>query len=287
MTHEGTIALREGAARVAPAPEVLLGTLWLAAGERRIDLVRALSEDVVVQSETMSIADLVDANAGENRRACASTIREYVGKLLEAPAQLALLEFEGKVHAFRRDWVKAATFAGLPSLKGPHRESRTALSIHAAGGDGSCPQFRSNSDRRLAATRKFRPTAPVSLGVGQHASKPLPLESPSKHVHAPMMTAAEARSATTAAGPLVSNPFSQRRESHEIDREFAVIHTKKRCEIFAETGHSVVQLTEGQNAMAFEERMAVQRRNDALLDVGKKRFAVDDSQPKRCWRTET
>ena len=136
VTREGTLAFREGEARIAPAPDALLGMLWVAAGERRIDGVRASKEDVPVESDATSIAALLDANAGRKVTLLIDD-REYTGKLLAAPAPLALLEIDGKVRAFNRDGVKSVAFAEPPSLKASQPESRAVLSIHASGGDGT------------------------------------------------------------------------------------------------------------------------------------------------------
>ncbi len=138
MTREGTLSFRDGEARVAPAPEASLGTLWIAAGDRRVDLVRASKEMVDVESAATSINALLDANAG---RRVTLTIqdREHTGKLLAAPAgdQLLLLEIDGKVHAFHRLNVSSVAFAEPPILKTAVATARTSLSIQAKGGDGS------------------------------------------------------------------------------------------------------------------------------------------------------
>ena len=136
---------------------------------------------------------------------------------------------------------------------------------------------RAASSMRADQQRRQRRTRCQRRRLGSISSEPLSLESLSKPVHAAVMTAAEAHATSTAARLLVSGASSQGCESHEIDRELVVIHAEQRCEIFAESSHAVLQLPERQNAMPFEVRVAVQRRNDALLDVGKQWFAVDNS----------
>ena len=136
LTREGTLTFQEGEARVAPAPDALLGTLWIAAGERRIDAVRASNEVTKVESDATSIAALLDANAGRKVILLLDD-REYTGTLLESPAPLVLLQIEGKVHAFNRESVKSVAFAEAPSLKASQEESRSVLSIQAKGGNGT------------------------------------------------------------------------------------------------------------------------------------------------------
>jgi hypothetical protein len=136
VTREGALSFRGGEALVVPAPDALLGTLWVGAGDRRIDGVRASKEMVQVESEASSIAALLDANAGKKVSLLVDD-REYTGTLVEAPATLVLLRIEGKTHAFERASVKSVAFADAPSLKASQAESRAVLSIQAKGGDGS------------------------------------------------------------------------------------------------------------------------------------------------------
>jgi hypothetical protein len=136
VTREGALSFRAGQARIAPAPDALLGTLWIAAGERRIDAVRASKEDVRVEVDATSVDALLDANVG-NDVTLRIDDREHTGKLLAAREALVLLQIDGKVHAFSRENVRSAAFAEAPSLKASRPESRPVLSIQAAGGDGS------------------------------------------------------------------------------------------------------------------------------------------------------
>lgn len=78
----------------------------------------------------------------------------------------------------------------------------------------------------------------------KRASKPLAAEPASKEIYASMMTAAEAYAAPTSALLLVCNSSPQRCQSHELDGSVISIDSEKRCEIFTETDHSVLQLTE-------------------------------------------
>jgi hypothetical protein len=87
VTKQGPLVFRDGQARVSPAPEALLGTLWVAAGERRIDSVRASKEVVQVEGDAPSLAALLDANVGKKVSLLIDD-REYTGKLLEAPETL-------------------------------------------------------------------------------------------------------------------------------------------------------------------------------------------------------
>lgn len=138
VTRQGPLAFRDGEARIVPAPDALLGTLWIAAGERRIDGARAWREEVRVESDATSLAALLDANAGKKASLLIDD-REYTGKLLASPAPLVLLQIDGKVHAFNRDSVKSVAFAESPSLKEVKTESRSVLSIRASGADGGEP----------------------------------------------------------------------------------------------------------------------------------------------------
>ena len=160
MTRQGTLSFRDGEARVAPAPEALLGTLWITAGRREIDVVRASKEQLRVESAAASVGALLDANAGRIATLLVEE-REYTGKLLAAPEsetppasdgtpsvaswsgavapaaeRLVLLEVDGKVHAFNRSSVKSVSFAEAPLLRVSVPSSRPALSIHAKGADG-------------------------------------------------------------------------------------------------------------------------------------------------------
>lgn len=152
VTRQGTLSFRDGEARVAPAPEALLGTLWITAGNRRIDSVRASKETIQVESAATSVVALLDANAGR-RVTLLVDDREYTGKLLAVPVvpepvldaerqialqteRLVLLEVDGKVHAFNRSNVKSLAFAEPPLLRASSPSSRAALSIGAPGGDG-------------------------------------------------------------------------------------------------------------------------------------------------------
>lgn len=139
VTREGSLTFRDGEATVAPAPEALLGTLWITAGDRTIDFVRASHETVQTETAATSVAALLDANAGKTATLLIGD-REYSGKLLAVPAggeRLVLLEIGGKVHAFNRDDVKSAAFAAAPVLSLSTPSTRPALSIHANGGDGA------------------------------------------------------------------------------------------------------------------------------------------------------
>lgn len=136
VTRQGTVAFRDGEARLAPAPDALLGTLWVGAGERPIDGVRAWKEVVQVDSDATSIAALLDANAGKKVSLLIDD-REHTGTLLKSPPSLVLLQIDGKVHVFSRDAVKSAAFAEAPSLKVQQPESRTVLSLRAKGADGA------------------------------------------------------------------------------------------------------------------------------------------------------
>jgi len=136
VTRQGTLVFRDGEARVTPAPDALLGTLWIAAGERRIDAVRASNEDAQVSSDATTIPSLLDANAGRKVSIVVHE-REYTGTLLESPAQIVLLKIDNKVHAFPRDGVASVSFAEPPSLTTSQSESRTALTIQARGAGAS------------------------------------------------------------------------------------------------------------------------------------------------------
>lgn len=138
VTRQGPLAFKDGEARIVPAPDALLGTLWIAAGERRVDGARASKEEVQVESEATSLAALLDVNAGRKVSLLIDD-REYTGKLVQSPAPLVLLQIDGKVHAFNRDSVKSVAFAEAPSLKVSQPESRTVLSIQAQGANESEP----------------------------------------------------------------------------------------------------------------------------------------------------
>lgn len=161
MTREGTLSFHDGEALVVPAPEALLGTLWINAGRREIDVVRAVKEQIKVESAAASVGALLDANVGRIATLLVEE-REYTGKLLAAPEsetpapsdgtppvvswsgamasaaeRLVLLEVDGKVHAFNRSSVKTVSFAEAPLLRVSVPSSRPALSIHSKGADGS------------------------------------------------------------------------------------------------------------------------------------------------------
>lgn len=136
VTRQGTVAFRDGEARVAPAPDALLGTLWVGAGERPIDGVRAFKEDAPVDAEATSVAALLDANVGRKVSLLIDD-REYTGTLVKAPPSLVLLQIDGRVHAFSREAVKSAAFAEVPSLKVQQPGARTVLSIRAKGASAS------------------------------------------------------------------------------------------------------------------------------------------------------
>lgn len=138
VTRQGPLVFRDGEARVAPAPDALLGTLWIAAGERRIDGARASREETRVESDASSLAALLDANAGKKVSLLVDD-REYTGKLVAAPAALVLLQIDGKVHAFNRENVKSVAFAEPPSLRVSQPESRSVLAIRAEGANGPEP----------------------------------------------------------------------------------------------------------------------------------------------------
>ena len=135
VTRQGTITFRDGEAKIVPAPEALLGTLWVAAGQRQIGVVRAMKETVGVESEATSVAALLDANVGKKVTLLVED-REHTGTLLAAPAELVLLQIDARVHAFPRVLVKSVSFAQPPALKTTEQESRAALSLRASGGDG-------------------------------------------------------------------------------------------------------------------------------------------------------
>ena len=136
VSREGTVSFRDGETRVAPAPEALLGTLWISVGGRDIDQVRASKETVGVERVATSIAALLDANPGRKVTLRIGD-REYTGKLLGAPApELVLLEIDGKVHAFERSGVQSLAFAEPPVLRASVPESEVALWIRAKGADG-------------------------------------------------------------------------------------------------------------------------------------------------------
>jgi hypothetical protein len=136
VTRQGTVVFRDGEARLAPAPDALLGTLWVGTGERQLDAVRASKEIMQVDGDATSIAALLDANVGKKVSLLIDD-REHTGTLLQSPASLVLLQIEGKVHVFSRDAVKSAAFAQAPSLKVQQPESRTVLSLRAKGADAS------------------------------------------------------------------------------------------------------------------------------------------------------
>jgi len=141
VTRQGTLSFRDGEALVTPAPEALLGTLWINAGRREIDVVRALKEPIKVESAATSVAALLDANAGRIATLLVEE-REYTGKLLaapesETPADVVLLEVNGKVHAFHRSSVRSVSFAEPPVLRVSVPSTGPALSIHAKGADGA------------------------------------------------------------------------------------------------------------------------------------------------------
>ena len=161
MTREGTLAFRNDTARVAPAPDALLGTLWIAAGDRVVDVVRASKEDWSSESAATTVAALIDANPGKVATLLVDD-RVYTGKLLAAPTEseipapsataapwsgtvappvdrLVLLEVDGKVTAFPRSSVKTVAFAERPLLRGQVSSSRAVLSLHARGADGPQP----------------------------------------------------------------------------------------------------------------------------------------------------
>lgn len=137
VSREGTLSFRDGEARVAPAPEALLGTLLISVGSRDLDEVRAAKEMIPVESAATSIAALLEANPGR-RVTLRIDDREYTGKLLAAPApELVLLESDGKVHAFDRSGVKSLAFAEPPVLRASVPRPEAALSIRAKGADGT------------------------------------------------------------------------------------------------------------------------------------------------------
>ncbi|HEY0373014.1 MAG TPA: hypothetical protein VGD79_13500 [Thermoanaerobaculia bacterium] len=135
VTRQGPLAFHDGEARV-PAPDALLGTLWVAAGDRTIDAVRAFNETVGVDGAATSIGALIDANIGRIATLLVDD-REYTGKLLAAPEALVLLDVDGKVYAFNRGSVKHLTFATLPVLRVSTPTQRAALTIQARGADGA------------------------------------------------------------------------------------------------------------------------------------------------------
>ncbi|HEV7240778.1 MAG TPA: hypothetical protein VGQ36_16180 [Thermoanaerobaculia bacterium] len=161
LTRQGPLTFRDGQAIVAPAPEALLGTLWIAAGNRRIDVVHASKEAITVESVATSVTALLEANAGRMVTLLVDD-REYTGKLLAVPAsepppsspdavtvahwsgavpanaeRLVLLEVDGRVRAFNRDDVKSVAFAAPPVLSAARPGTRAMLSIHAKGSDGA------------------------------------------------------------------------------------------------------------------------------------------------------
>ena len=163
VSKQGRLDFRGGEARVTPVPEALLGTLWIAAGDRAIDSVRASTETAGVESAATSIGALLDANVGRVATLLVDD-REYTGKLLAAPAaeeavqpsprhamsvdgwnggpvaadRLVLLEIAGKTHVFNRASVKSVAFAA-PVLRVSMPVKQTALTIHARGADGAEP----------------------------------------------------------------------------------------------------------------------------------------------------
>ena len=136
VTQQGPLVFRDGEARIAPAPDALLGTLWAAAGERRIDAVRASKEETRTESDATSVTALLDANAGKQATLLIDD-REYSGTIVTAPPALALLRVDGKVHAFERARVKSVAFADTPSLKTATTAAQSVLTLHAKGRDGA------------------------------------------------------------------------------------------------------------------------------------------------------
>ena len=136
ITRQGALAFRNGEASVTPAPDALLGTLWVAAGDRRIDVVRALNEDAQTESDVTSMDALLDANAGRTVNLFVYD-DAYTGTLLPSPAQVVLVKIDGKVHAFPRSGVASIAFTEPPSLKTSQSQPRTKLSIQAKGADAS------------------------------------------------------------------------------------------------------------------------------------------------------
>ena len=138
VTREGSVAFRDGEGRVSPTPDALLGTFWIAAGDRRVDAVRASTETVDVESDATTVAELLKGNPGK-KVVLVVDEREHTGKLVASPETLVLLQVDGKVHAFPRDAVKSVAFAEVPSLKIARPESRTLLAIQSKGADGAVP----------------------------------------------------------------------------------------------------------------------------------------------------
>jgi hypothetical protein len=157
VTREGTLLFRDGATRVAPAPPALLGTLWIGAGGRVIDEVRAAKEERQTTQRATSIGALLEANTGK-----VATIRvgesDYTGTLLSAPRgdeatdlyvvasggsvradSLVLIRVEGRVHAFDPSSVVSVSFPDEPSTNRAVSTREVALSIRAQGPDGPAP----------------------------------------------------------------------------------------------------------------------------------------------------
>jgi hypothetical protein len=135
-------------------------------------------------------------------------------------------------------------------------DSITVSNIHAA---------------HLSTLTSHAATVGSSLLRFQHASKPLPLQALSKHVDAPVMTAAEALPTPTGAWSLVRDPLPKRGQLGELDGSVFVVDSEECCEIFADPVASVLQLSEWENPVPLEVRLAVQRRDYAFLDKGEKR----------------
>ncbi|HYM62505.1 MAG TPA: hypothetical protein VEZ11_16605, partial [Thermoanaerobaculia bacterium] len=160
LTREGTLAFADGSARIAPAPAPLLGTLWIAAGTRAIDEVRATNEIREVMRPAASVADLLDANTGK-----LATIRvgdrEYTGAIMRAPQPdeqatpaalmssitvsvrpatgLVLINDDGKVRAFERSSVQWVAFAQPPATSVAVPTPQPSLLIRSRGADGAVP----------------------------------------------------------------------------------------------------------------------------------------------------
>jgi hypothetical protein len=138
LMREGTLTFADGRAQVAPAPQALLGTLWITAGGRAIDEVRATKETQETTEPVTSIAALLDANVGK-----VATLRigdaEYTGTLLKSVNGLVFINGDGKVSAFDRTSVSSVAFAQSPATSGPAKKSEVTLSIRSKGADAAVP----------------------------------------------------------------------------------------------------------------------------------------------------
>jgi hypothetical protein len=156
ITREGNVSFANGVGTVSPVPDAYLGTLWVSANGRTLDELRATKDSYETTRNAVSISDLIDANAGK-----AATIRvdkrDYSGTLVApAPAALpveaetadgtvavdsalVLINVDGRIHAFPRNAVESVSFAEAPVTTLRASGSRTTLTLHSKGAEGSVP----------------------------------------------------------------------------------------------------------------------------------------------------